>query len=103
MIFFLNVKKKNFGDIQLEVNNWSAFDRKLGRYVVKDVDFNIRKGEIVGVAGLMGAGRTEFAHSIFGNSRDYQISGELKINNKKNSNKKSKTSYKKRISLCIRR
>ncbi|QUI22335.1 sugar ABC transporter ATP-binding protein [Vallitalea pronyensis] len=74
---------KNFGDIQLEVNNWSAFDRKLGRYVVKDVNFNIRKGEIVGIAGLMGAGRTEFAHSIFGNSRDYQLSGELKINHKK--------------------
>ncbi|WP_066501644.1 sugar ABC transporter ATP-binding protein [Abyssisolibacter fermentans] len=74
---------KNFGDVQLEVSNWSAFDRKLGRYVVKDVDFKIRKGEIVGIAGLMGAGRTEFAHSIFGNSKNYQLSGELKINNKK--------------------
>lgn len=73
---------KNFGEVQLEVTDWSAYDKNLGRFVVKNVDFNIRKGEIVGIAGLMGAGRTEFAHSIFGNSREYTLSGELKINGK---------------------
>lgn len=73
---------KNFGEVQLEVKNWSAFDKKLGRHVVKNVDFNIRKGEIVGIAGLMGAGRTEFAHSIFGNSREYTLTGELKVGGK---------------------
>ncbi len=70
---------KNIGDVQLSVKDWSAFDRKLGRYVVKDVDFNVKKGEIVGIAGLMGAGRTEFAHSIFGNSREYIVSGEMEM------------------------
>lgn len=73
---------KTIGDIQLEVKNWTAFDRKLGRDVVKDANFNIRKGEIVGIAGLMGAGRTEFAHSIFGNSRNYILSGEMYIEGK---------------------
>lgn len=74
--------EKNIGEIQLEVANWSAFDKKLGRYVVRDANFNIRKGEIVGIAGLMGAGRTEFAHSIFGNSRGYSLTGDMKIEGK---------------------
>lgn len=74
---------KNIGDKVLEVKNWSALDRRLGREVVKDVSFNIRKGEIVGIAGLMGAGRTEFAHSIFGNSRDYMLTGELYLEGNK--------------------
>ncbi len=74
--------ERNIGDIQLSVKNWSAYDSKLGRYVVKDADFNVRTGEIVGVAGLMGAGRTEFAHSIFGNSRNYGLTGEMTIQGK---------------------
>lgn len=73
---------KNIGDVQLEVKNWSAFDKKLGRKVVKDVNFNIRKGEIVGIAGLMGAGRTEFAHSIFGNAKEYLLSGQMMMEGK---------------------
>lgn len=72
-------ENKNFGEIQLEIKNWTAFDKKLGRAVVKNADFNIRSGEIVGIAGLMGAGRTEFAHSIFGNFKGYQLSGEIYI------------------------
>ncbi len=71
--------EKNIGDVQLEVKQWSAFDRKLGRHVVKKADFKVRKGEIVGIAGLMGAGRTEFAHSLFGNSKNYLITGDMYI------------------------
>jgi putative multiple sugar transport system ATP-binding protein len=44
------------GEIVLEVKGWTAFDTLLGRDVLKDIRFNVRKGEIVGFAGLMGSG-----------------------------------------------
>ena len=50
------------------------------RKVVNDVSFYIRKGEIVGFAGLMGAGRTEIAMAIFGRSYGQKISGEVFVN-----------------------
>ena len=70
-------------DIMLEVKNWTAFDPMLGRAVLKDVNFNVKKGEIVGLAGLMGAGRTELAKSIFGNPDKYQIEGEVFVKGEK--------------------
>jgi putative multiple sugar transport system ATP-binding protein len=69
--------------VTLEVRNWTAYDPKLGRNVLKNVSFNIKKGEIVGFAGLMGSGRTELAKSIFGNPDGYRISGEMIVNDKK--------------------
>jgi putative multiple sugar transport system ATP-binding protein len=45
--------------------------------VLRDVAFNVRKGEIVGVAGLMGSGRTELALSLFGNPARYRLHGSL--------------------------
>lgn len=72
-------------DIGLEVKEWSAYDLKLGRYVVKDADFKVKKGEIVGVAGLMGAGRTEFALSLFGNVPKYRVNGSMYIEGQKKS------------------
>ncbi|WP_123039291.1 sugar ABC transporter ATP-binding protein [Cohnella candidum] len=71
---------KSFGDKILEVKNWTAYDPQSGRNVVKDVNMHVRKGEIVGVAGLMGSGRTELALSIFGNPRSYKLQGELRVN-----------------------
>lgn len=70
-------------EVVLEVKDWSAYDPKIGRNVLKNVNFNLKKGEIIGFAGLMGSGRTELALSIFGNPDGYRINGELWLHNQK--------------------
>src|SRR5208337_1599109 len=52
-------------EVVLETKDWEAYSPKLGRTILKGIDFKLRKGEIVGFAGLMGSGRTELAKSIF--------------------------------------
>ena len=76
-------ERKAPGDVVLEVRNWSAYDPNLGRNIFKNVNFNVKKGEIVGFSGLMGSGRTELALSIFGNPLGYQVTGELYIKGEK--------------------
>lgn len=71
------------GDISLEVKNWTVHHPKyVERKVVNDVSMNVRKGEVVGIYGLMGAGRTELAMSIFGKSYGTNITGTMTIDGK---------------------
>src|SRR3954471_10447213 len=72
-----------FGEVVLEAKNWNAYNPALGRAVLRDIAFNVRRGEIVGFAGLMGSGRTELALSMFGNPIGYQIQGDLFVKGQK--------------------
>ncbi len=74
-------RESNVGEICFEVKDWCVdhpvFD---GITVCDHVNFNIRKGEVVGISGLMGAGRTELAMSIFGRSYGANIRGHIYLN-----------------------
>lgn len=73
----------HIGEIAMEVKDWTVYHPIYeGRKVVDNVNFNVRKGEVVGISGLMGAGRTELAMSIFGRSYGSHISGTLTIGGK---------------------
>ncbi len=73
----------DFGETVLEVRNINAFDTDVpDKKLVKDVSFSVRKGEVLGIAGLMGAGRSELLMSIFG-AWNGRTSGEVFVDGNK--------------------
>jgi D-xylose transport system ATP-binding protein len=72
----------NPGDTILKLENYSVWSSASNRKVVDDVSFEVRKGEIFGIAGLMGAGRTELVMSLFG-AFGSQVGGSIEIEGKR--------------------
>jgi putative multiple sugar transport system ATP-binding protein len=69
-------REKNIGEVIFEVRDWNVYHpQHEDRKVNTNVNITVRKGEVVGISGLMGAGRTELAMSIFGRAYGKRISG----------------------------
>lgn len=86
------------GEVVVSVRDWTVIDPELPtRKLVDNVSFEIRKGEVLGIAGLMGAGRTELALSLFGCYKGY-TKGEMSIDGKPVHIKEPRTAIKHGIS-----
>ncbi|MFA5468282.1 MAG: sugar ABC transporter ATP-binding protein [Sphaerochaetaceae bacterium] len=70
-------------EVVMEVKNFTVFDPGIPKTLVDNVSFSVRKGEILGFSGLMGAGRTELFMAMFGSYDNYEITGEIYLEGEK--------------------
>jgi putative multiple sugar transport system ATP-binding protein len=76
-------REPKLGETLFAAEGWSVYHHlHADRHMIKGVDINVRAGEVVGIAGLMGAGRTEFAMSVFGRSYGQKITGKASMRGK---------------------
>ena len=69
-------RERKVGDRLFEIRDWRVeHPLHAGREVIKGVSLNVRQGEVVGIAGLMGSGRTELAMSVFGRAYGRNVTG----------------------------
>ncbi|MCF7945568.1 MAG: ATP-binding cassette domain-containing protein [Spirochaetia bacterium] len=94
-------KKHTASEVVMEVKNLSVFDPAIPKMLVEDVSFTIRKGEILGFSGLMGAGRTELFMGIFGAYERYEVQGKVILNGKEISIENPLDAIRKGIGLVV--
>ena len=89
---------RNPGEVIFEVEDLHAVDPEKGREILKGVTFDVRKGEILGIAGLMGSGRTELVMTLFG-EYGKKTKGKIKLNGQELDIKNGNDAMKSGISL----